>query len=172
MDDFLITHYYYKGTDPWKNIMLLSEERAFETAKMLSAAHPDMQCFGRFADFDNYYPLRKAADEEVRRQFIICGGKPRLEHPYSFVLGECEYLKKWYGDCEILHIPLKDISEDIISFTAGDSCARLQREGAVEVMTKSDLSVRIDKAGGIEQYMKNIAPYAYIEVQLWDRVRI
>ena len=58
-----ISHYYYPGTDPWKNIMLLPEEEAFQVAKELADAHPNTTSFGRFADFENYYPARKKADD-------------------------------------------------------------------------------------------------------------
>ena len=66
MEKTYITHYYYPGTDPWKNIMNLPEEEAFRLAGELADAHPDTTSFGRFADFDNYYPARKKADEFVR----------------------------------------------------------------------------------------------------------
>ena len=32
MERLYITHYYYPGTDPWKNIMLLPEDEAFRVA--------------------------------------------------------------------------------------------------------------------------------------------
>ena len=76
MDKLYITHYFYPGTDPWKNIMLLPEEEAFRKAKELADAHPDTTSFGRFADFENYYPARKKADVFVREKFLKLGGKP------------------------------------------------------------------------------------------------
>ena len=45
MDKLYITHYFYPGTDPWKNIMLLPEEEAFRKAKELADAHPDTTSF-------------------------------------------------------------------------------------------------------------------------------
>jgi len=59
MERLYITHYYYPGTDPWKNIMLLPEDEAFLLAGELAAAHPETMSFFRFADFRNYYPARK-----------------------------------------------------------------------------------------------------------------
>ena len=56
MERLYITHYYYPGTDPWKNIMLLPEDGAFRVAGKLAADHPEITSFGRFADFGNYYP--------------------------------------------------------------------------------------------------------------------
>ena len=32
MNKLYITHYYYRGTDPWKNIMNLPEDEAFRMA--------------------------------------------------------------------------------------------------------------------------------------------
>jgi hypothetical protein len=69
MDKLFITHYYFPGTDPWKNIMNLPEQEAFRMAAELAEKHPDTTSFGRFADFENYYPNRKRADEFVRNEF-------------------------------------------------------------------------------------------------------
>ena len=41
MDKLYIIHYYYPGTDPWKNIMNLPEKEAFRIAVELAAMHPD-----------------------------------------------------------------------------------------------------------------------------------
>ena len=114
MSSLYITHYYVRGTDPWKNIMLLPEEEAFRKASELASAHEGMTSYGRFADFKNYYPLRKAADKQVREQFVGLGGKPRLEHPYSFVLGESDYLKTWFDEGDCLRIPLDEIPDELI----------------------------------------------------------
>ena len=35
-----LIHYYYPGTDPWKNIMDLPEKEAFRVAAELAAMHP------------------------------------------------------------------------------------------------------------------------------------
>ena len=79
MENLYITHYYFKDTDPWKNIMNLPEEDAFKKAAELADEHPDTTSFGRFADFVNYYPQRVKADAFVREEFIKLGGKPQLD---------------------------------------------------------------------------------------------
>lgn len=173
MDDLYITHYYYPGTDPWKNIMLLPEEEAFRKAEELAKAHPDTTSFGRFADFENYYPARKRADDYVREAFIKNGGSPKLMHPYSFVLGECEYLQKWFDTSDKLVFKLSDIPDDQVSFTLGDSCALLINGVEPEVLSKTMLLEGIRACGGsLEEYCKKSLSkgYAYIEVQLWDRL--
>ena len=59
LDELTLVHYYYPGTDPMGNIMLLPEEEAFRVAAALAEAHPETMSFYRFADFTNYYPRRK-----------------------------------------------------------------------------------------------------------------
>jgi hypothetical protein len=166
-----LIHYYYPGTDPWKNIMDLPEKEAFRVASELAAMHPDTASFGRFADFENYYPNRKKADEYVRKAFICLGGKPELRHPYSFTLNECEYLRRWFSEGEKLVINLSDIPEDQISFTIGDSCAQITNGMKPEVLTKEMLMKRIADCGNsAEAFLKaSLGKFAYVEVQLWYR---
>ncbi len=42
MDKLFITHYFYPGTDPWKNIMLLPEEEAFLKESLGKYAYVDL----------------------------------------------------------------------------------------------------------------------------------
>ena len=170
-EPILITHYFFPGTDPWKNIMNLPEKEAFRVAAELAEEHPDTTSFGRFADFVNYYPNRKRADEYVREAFIKLGGRPKLLHPYSFVLGECEYLRDWFDTNDKLVLSLSDIPDDQISFTLGDSCALLIHGEEPKVLTKAMLLDEIGACGGsVEEYCKkSLGKYAYVEVQLWYR---
>lgn len=173
MDKLYITHYYYPGTDPWKNIMNLPEKEAFQIAEQLASEHPDTTSFGRFADFKNYYPDRKRADAYVREEFIKLGGKPKLLHPYSFVLMECEYLRKWFDTDDKIVFDLDDVPDDRVSFTLGDSCALLIHGEVPSVLTKSMLLEGIRACdGSAEKYFKESLgkKYAYVEVQLWDRL--
>lgn len=173
MDKLFITHYYYPGTDPWKNIMLLPEEKAFRMAAKLAAEHPDTTSFGRFADFENYYPARKRADAFVREKFIELGGKPKLMHPYSFTLLECEYLREWFDSSDKIIIELDGLPDDQVSFTLGDSCALLLHGNEPVVLTKKLLYKRIESFGGsVETFLQESlgSRYAYVEVQLWDKI--
>ena len=154
--------------------MNLPEKEAFGVAAELAGKHPDTTSFGRFADFVNYYPNRKKADEYVREEFIQLGGKPKLLHPYSFVLGESDYLQKWFDTDDKIVLDLSDIPEDQISFTLGDSCALLTRGEEPTVLTKAMLLDGISACrGSVEEYcQKSLGKCAYIEVQLWDRPRL
>ena len=171
MEKLFITHYYYPGTDPWKNIMDLPEEEAFRKAAELAASHPGTTSFGRFADFVNYYPRRKKADEYVRNAFLRLGGKPALRNPYSFVLAECEYLKEWFDSSDKIVLDLAGIPDDRVSFTLGDSCAQIQHGIEPEVLTKAMLLDRIRSCGGsVDTFLKeSLGKHYYVEVQLWDR---
>lgn len=173
MDKLYITHYYYPGTDPWKNIMLLPEEEAFRKAEELAKAHPDTTSFGRFADFENYYPARKKADAFVREKFIESGGRPKLSNPYSFTLLESEYLKEWFNSSDKIIIDLDDIPDDQVSFTLGDSCALMIHGEEPVVLTKKLLYERIEAFdGSVDVFLKeSLGKYAYVEVQLWDRIQ-
>ena len=169
MEELYITHYFYPGTDPWKNIMNLPEQEAFRVAAELADKHKDTTSFGRFSDFANYYPDRKRADEYVREEFIKLGGRPELKHPYSFVLGECEYLRNWFDTNDKIVLALSDIPDEQISFTLGDSCALLIHGEEPVVLTKAMLLDEISACdGSVEEYCKkSLGRYAYIEVQLW-----
>ena len=172
MNKMLITHYYYPGTDPWKNIMNLPEQEAFRVAAELAAAHPETTSFYRFADFRNYYPRRKRADEYVREAFIRLGGKPKLLHPYFFVLTESEYLKEWFDCKDKIVLDLADVPEDQVCFTSGDSCALLQQGVEPVVLTKGMILEGIRECGGaVDTFLeKTRGENHYIEVQLWDKM--
>ena len=165
-----ITHYYIRGTEPWRNIMLLPEAEAFRKAAELAEAFRGTASSGRFADFINYYPRRKAADRIVREEFIRLGGSPRLEHPYSFVMGKSDYLEKWYGDGVNIRLQLDTIPDGQISFTPGDSCARYERNELPVVWTKQILLEKLHEFGDSqEKLVRSIAPYGSVEAQLWDK---
>ena len=170
MDRLFITHYCFPGTDPWKNIMNLPEREAFRVAAELAASHPGTTSFYRFADFVNYYPNRKKADEYVREAFIRLGGNPRLPHPYSFVLAESEYLKEWFDCSDSITLDLSEIPDDQVSFTPGDSCAMITHGLKPAVWTKKMLLEGISACGGsVDAFLeKSLGKNKYVEVQLWD----
>jgi hypothetical protein len=132
--------------------------------------NPETTAFYRFADFENYYPLRIKQDEYLNKLFISLGGKPKETHPLSFVLQGSSYLKNWFGNGTETKILLKDIPSEYISFTLGDSGAVLKKTGAVTMYTKEMFIKTVSQyQGTIEEFMNDIAKhYSYIEVQLWN----
>ena len=87
-----------------------------------------------------------------------------------FALQNCRYLDNWFGNGTITRIPLKDIPDEYISFTYGDSSAMIEKTGNVKLITKQMLLDDILFFDGtIEEYLREIEKnYCYIEVQLWN----
>ena len=163
-----LVNYCHPDCIPLMNIMRLPKEEAFQMAYKLAEAHPETTAFYRFADFENYYELRKSQDEYLYTRFVELGGLPEEKHPLSFVIEGSDYLRDWFGNGIETRLPLKDILSCHISFTVGDSGAEFQRNGSVELLTKDDLYRRIaEYAGDVEAFIKATGQ-SYIEVQLWS----
>ncbi len=169
-DKLFIVNYCHPNCTPLKNIVRLPKEKAFSLANQMAKQNAGDSAFWRFADFENYYMLRMRQDNYLYHAFISIGGKPKEEHPLSFVLQGSEYLNQWFDKGIITKIPLQYISTEHISFTYGDSGAMLERESKINVVSKDMLLNSIlDFPGTIDEYMDEIAKkHSYIEVQLWN----
>ncbi len=150
--------------------MRLLKMEAFALAAQMSKENPNTTAFGRFADFQYYYPERMKTDKILYTKFCELGGKPKEEHPLSFVLQGSEFLHEWFGGENLLKFPLKPIPEEYVSFVYGDSMTILKKNGIIEMLTKSQFLDEIaNLKGGLDAYMKNIeTKFPYIEVQLWN----
>lgn len=170
IDELYIVNYCHKNCTPLKNLIRLPKKEAFSLAYEMSAKNPETTSFYRFADFENYYSLRISQDKFLYDMFVSLGGKPKEEHPLSFVLQGSEFLNNWFDNGIITTIKLKDIPSEYISFTLGDSGAKFQRSETVTMYTKNMLYNFIkDFKGTIYEFMKEIVEkYYYIEVQLWN----
>jgi hypothetical protein len=67
---------------------------------------------------------------------------------------------------------LESIPDDQVSFTLGDSCAMIVHGNEPVVLTKKLLFERIEKFNGsVDVFLKeSLGKYAYVEVQVWDRI--
>lgn len=168
--DLFIVNYRHANCVPLKNIMRLPKEEAFALAYQMAADNKNTTAFGRFADFENDYPRRLAADRALRDSFIALGGDPKTEHPLSFVFQGSEYLNQWFDHGPIARIAIKEIPSESISFTYGDSMRVLEKNSAVTVRTKEMLLRTLrEYEGTLEDFMSEIVEKCrYIEVQLWD----
>lgn len=169
VDELYIVNYCHPNCIPFKNIMRLPKNEAFQLANEIATQFTGTAFF-RFADFVNYYPLRSRQDEILYKSFISLGGKPKEEHPLSFVLQGSDYLNNWFDKGKVSKILLKSIPSEYISFTFSDSGATLKRTGEISVFTKELLLKLISEYNGtIDEYMSEIEKkYHYIEVQLWN----
>ncbi len=170
LDNIFLVHYCHPNCKPFQNIMRLPKEKAFALAAEMAKDNPDTTAFYRFADFENYYPRRLKTDEVLYQKFIALGGKPKENHPLSFVLQGCDYLNEWFGNGLVYRLALKNIASENISFTFGDSCTQQECTGDIQMVTKEQLLERIEKFDcNIEKFMEYVKEnYSYIEVQVWD----
>lgn len=96
------------------------------------------------------------------------GGKPKEEHPLSFVIEGSDYLKSWFGNGIETRIPLNAIAADHISFTVGDSGAEFGRNGFVELLTLENFKVLLsEQSGDFNDFLKTIGKQ-YVEAQIWS----
>ncbi|MGI6561958.1 MAG: hypothetical protein ACOX3Q_05275 [Clostridia bacterium] len=170
IDDLYIVNYCHPNCVPLRNIMRLPKDEAYALAHEMAEKNKETTAFYRFADFENYYPLRLKTDKILYDTFISLGGKPQTEHPLSFVLQGSEYLDHWFDCGSVTRIPLKSIPSEFISFTYGDSVSTLKRTGKIHMITKEMLAEDLKGyEGTIDDYMKEIKEKChYIEVQLWN----
>lgn len=167
-DELVLVNYCYPDCTPLMNIMRLPETDAFQLAHELAEKHPDTTAFYRFADFSNYYVLRKMQDEYLYSRFTELGGLPEEKHPLAFVIDQSDYLRDWFGNGIETKLLLKDISPYHISFTIGDSGAEFQSNGCVDLLTLDVLYQRINEHGGDFEAFMHTTGRHYIEVQLWS----
>ncbi len=166
--ELTLVNYCHPDCIPMMNIMRLPEEEAYAKARELAEKHPDTTAFGRFADFENYYPWRKKQDAYLYARFQELGGFPEEEHPLSFVIEGSDYLREWFGNGVETRLPLKDVTPCHISFTIGDSGAEFKKNGYVEVLTVEELYRRMEQYGSnFEAFLKATGKH-YVEVQLWS----
>lgn len=173
MQELLIVSYCHPNCTPLQSITRLSETEAYQKAKELAEKHQDT-AFGRFADFHNYYPRRIRTEKWLYDRFIQLGGQPSTEHPLYFVLHGSEYLDEWFSNGKITKLSINDIDTKHISFTFGDSMAKMDKPERKELFLKEDLFKYLDGYdGNINQFLDSIREqYTYIEVQLWNDMYI
>ncbi|NLY88683.1 MAG: hypothetical protein GX085_03570 [Firmicutes bacterium] len=126
MQGLYIVNYCNPNCTPLQSITRLPEAEAFELAKKLSEQYKGT-AFYRFADFVNYYLRRIRTEKWLYDWFIKLGGEPETKHPLYFVLQGSDYLHEWFDRGEITRIPLSIINEKHISFTLGDSMAKMDQ---------------------------------------------
>ncbi|MDE6839118.1 MAG: hypothetical protein K2P33_12095 [Acutalibacter sp.] len=166
-DQLVLVNYCHPGCVPLKNIMRLPEAQAFQLAQRLAEEHPETTAFYRFADFANYYALRKAQDAALYQRFLLLGGRPEEAHPLSFVVEGSAYLRGWFGNGPETQLLLKDIAPWHISFTVGDSGAAFQKNGTVELLDVNGLRRLLEENGGSLAQVLLHTGYHYVEAQLW-----
>ena len=175
-----IIHYYAKGKMPFQRITSLSEQDANRIADELKKT--GLPVFNRF-EWSEYLAERRKTESWLKTEFLKVGGKPKLDFPFYFTIGESAYFESRYANhSATIIIPLDSISDEDISFTFPDSMAsRLFRldqqykyfnpEYHGIVFSKTGIKRIIDKFGipkwNNAQNREEAHDY-FIEAQLWN----
>jgi hypothetical protein len=181
MIDYL-THYYKRGTEPFRSLSALPDEDAILIMQALS---DDTPYGARFKDPLGYLRNRRQTERWVREQFIAKGGKPRERYPIPMVLGSSAWMGKVAPDPDMhaeIRIPLSAFTEQDVSFTYPDSMISLEfaRERPAEyylpdlhgkVFTMAEILALVEARGMPEETWETKLPWhlaPYIEAQVWN----
>ncbi len=182
MVDYL-THYYIKGTPPFRSLSTLPDDEALQLMTALCDETP----FGeRFKDPLQYLHHRQSTERWVRAEFIAKGGQPQEPYPIYMALGSSPWLVKAAPHTPLhgeLRIPLAVFQEGDVSFTYPDSMIShwFGAEKPIEyyqpdyhgrVFMRSEILAIVAERGlpedGWEPRLPDhLAPY--IEAQVWNR---
>lgn len=168
MDGLYLVNYRHTSCQPLMSITALPREEAFAMAARLSAAGTGV-AFNRFGkDFSAYYEHRIRTEEWLYEGFVAAGGKPQTRHPLYFVLEGNGYLSEWFGGGEEIRIPVDELEPQLLSFTFGDSMAKLGKPEMRPPFMPDELYGHIERCGGVNELLESIrGQYTYIEAQLW-----
>lgn len=177
MQELYITNYCDKRCSPMSSITRLQAKEAYSLAQELSKnAGDSFTAFSRFKnkDFEGYYKKRIRTEEWLCNSFIQLGGTPKNANPLYFVLGESKYLKDWFQDGVETKLLLSDIDSDDISFTFGDSMAKMDSVDRMNLFNKESLFKFIyENTDDVSVFLNELNKQnKYIEVQLWSDIYV
>ena len=184
MSDYL-THYYLKGTEPFRSLSALPEDKAIRIMEQMYAEFQDSILFERFKNPAAYLKERRAAEQWVLDAFIAKGGTPQEAYPITMVLGESAWLMRHDPDPKRhaeIRIPLSAFGEGDVSFTFPDSMIShwygAEKPGAYylpdyhgKVFTRTEIIAIVEERGFPEDSWNVPLPDnfgAYIEAQVWN----
>jgi hypothetical protein len=182
MIDYL-THYYTRGTPPFRSLSTLSDEEALTLMQALY----DETVFGvRFKDPLQYLRDRRRTEQWVRAEFSAKGGQPQELYPIYMVLGSSPWIEQAAPDAPghgEIRIPLSIFQEGDVSFTYPDSmlsrwfstdqpAEHYQPAYHGKIFTRTEILAIVAARGlpedGWEPRLPDhLAPY--IEAQVWNR---
>lgn len=165
-----IVHYYEASRGPFKSLSTLTRS---EAEAVLARFRQEGKVFAGKRPAD-YLETRHALEERIHRLFVAKGGGPKTLHPHYFILGQCEWVKRWYQAGQAISIPLRTIDPAVISFTYGDSFPAMRYQDGKpyrgHVFTLAELPALVAQYGLPQHWNPEglLGPDRYIEAQLWD----
>jgi hypothetical protein len=125
----------------------------------------------RFAD-PEYLHKRILVERIIRKQFIAKGGSPALNYPIYFFLGKNTQFES-HKDNRAYLIKIKDLPENVVSFTYGDSMFSLDEDyrrmkGGPYLSELCNQVYTLGDLPKIYSHMDYQSPLGlHIEAQLW-----
>jgi len=178
-----LTHYYIKGTPPFRSLSTLPDDNALA---LMQALYDETLFGARFRDPLQYLHDRQRTEQWVRSEFIVKGGRPQEPYPIYMALGSSPWLVKavpetpHHGE---IRIPLAVFQEGDVSFTYPDSMLSrwfgtdkpaeyYQPDYHGKVFTRSEILAIVAARGLPEEGWEprlpdHLAPY--IEAQVWNK---
>jgi len=166
-------HYYEKGTQPFRNLSFLNIEDANRVLNDLIDTNPEYWYLKKYGGF---LERRRELETKAREIFKIKGGMTYTHAPHYLVVGECEFLKSWFVNPEVLKIPIDEFDLSAVSFCYGDifptfgSSKKSSKEYKNQVYTYDEITEIIQKYGLPQDWNPDgKGGYErYVEVHLWD----
>ena len=176
-----LTHYYKKGTPPFRSLSALPKGEALGIMEALC----DETAFGmRFKNPAQYLKERLQTEQWMRQKFIEKGGRPQADYPVYMVLGDSAWISQAAGlePAAEIHIPLDAFEEWDVSFTYPDSMISLWLASDQppeyylpdyhgKVYTRCEMLALVAIRGLPEVSWKSNLPPGlalYIEAQVWN----
>ncbi len=182
MIDYL-THYYIRGTPPFRSLSTLPDDEALT---LMQALYAETLFGARFKEPLQYLRGRRMTEQWVRAEFSAKGGQPQEPYPIYMVLGSSPWLEKAAPetpDHGEIRIPLSVFQEGDVSFTYPDSMIShwfgtdrpaeyYQPDYHGKIFTRTEILAIVAARGLPEEDWEprlpdHLAPY--IEAQVWNR---
>ena len=180
MIDYL-THYYHRGTPPFRSLSALPDDEAI---CLMESLFEETIASERFRDPHWYLAARRRSEAWVRAKFIEKGGKPQAAYPVYTVLGSSNWMVKNGdpGNHGEIRLPLSIFDEGDVSFTYPDSMISLWFENDRppeyympdyhgKIFTRAEILAIVAEKGVPEDCWDTHLPDTlapYIEGQVWN----
>ena len=113
-----VTHYHLADKAPFQNLSTLDGPQLERVLAELQQRRSTglKRVFG-----PKYVALRRLTERRLRDLFIEAGGKPELQAPHYFCLGESPWFRGLAPDMRGVAVPLSTLPDEVTSFTYPDS---------------------------------------------------
>jgi hypothetical protein len=184
MIDYL-THYYRRGTEPFRSLSALPDIEAMRIMQGLYVEGSVI--WERFKDPCEYLQARRQTEGWLRKEFIARGGEPQEAFPIYMTLGRPKWIERMADAATLattaeIQVPLSIFRECDVSFTYPDSMVTLLLESQKnpetyqqgyhgKLFTLSEILSIVQAKGLPDEGWETNVPSTlahYIEAQVWN----